>query len=126
VNHPEAIGEAFHITSDEVLTWNEIVNEIAEAVGAESPQVVPIPTEFICSMAPQMIGSLKGDKSHPGVFDNSKLKRFVPEFGARKPFRVGVRESVDWLRAHPESQNLNPKLDELCENVVTAWRAQSK
>lgn len=126
VNHPKAIGEAFHITSHEVLTWNEIVREIAEAVGAETPQVVPIPTELICSVAPQLIGSLKGDKSHPGVFDNSKLKRFVPGFEARKPFRVGVRESVDWLRAHPESQNLNPKLDELCENVVAAWRAQPK
>ena len=126
VDHLKAIGESFHITSDEVLTWNQIVREIADAVGAVTPQVVPVPTELICSVAPQMAGSLKGDKSHPGVFDNTKIKRFVPEFGAHKPFRVGVRESVQWLRAHPEYQNLNPQLDELCDNVVAAWRAQPK
>lgn len=126
VNHPKAIGEDFHITSDEVLTWNEIVREIGEAVGAKAPQVVPVPTDVICSVAPEMIGSLKGDKSHPGVFDNTKIKSFVPEFGGHKPFRVGVRESVEWLCAHPEDQNLNPKLDELCDSVVAAWRAHPK
>lgn len=126
VGHPKAIGEGFHITSDEVLTWNEIVNEIASAVGAKTPQVVPIPTDVICQIAPQIAGSVKGDKSHPGVFDNSKIKRFVPDFRATKPFRVGVRESVTWLRAHPEHQNLNPKLDQMCDDVVAAWRAQSR
>ena len=50
--------------------------------------------------------SLKGDKAHPGVFDNAKIKRFVPEFRGRTPFRVGVPESVRWLREHPEQQNL--------------------
>jgi len=68
-----------------------------------------------------MTGSLKGDKAHPGVFDNTKIKRFVPGFECRKPFRVGVRESVAWLRAHPEQQNLSPKVDALCDDVVVAW-----
>src|SRR5581483_7173777 len=95
--NPKAVGEAFHITSDEVLTWNQIVSEIATAVGAAAPVVVTVPTDFICKMAPQMTGSLKGDKSHPGIFDNSKIKRFVPDFHCRKPFHLGVRESVEWL-----------------------------
>jgi nucleoside-diphosphate-sugar epimerase len=122
IGKPAALGEAFHITSDEVLTWNQIYAEIAAAVGAASPRIVPVPTDAICRVAPQLTGTLKGDKAHPGIFDNSKLKRLVPEFICRKPFRVGVRESVDWLRAHPEQQNLKPELDELIERVLTTWQ----
>jgi len=120
----EAIGEAFHVTSDEVLTWNEIVSEIAAALGTRSPQVVKVPTDFICSRAPHMTGSLKGDKAHPGVFNNAKIKRFVPEFQCRIPFPIGVRQSIAWLREHPEQQNLNPKIDALCEEVTSAWHSE--
>ena len=122
VGKPEAIGEAFHITSDEALTWNQIYAEIAAALGVTSPQIVKVPTDFICQLAPQLAGTLKGDKAHPAVFDNSKIKRFVPEFRCRTPFRQGVRESVRWLRAHPEQQNLKPELDELIEKVIAGWQ----
>jgi nucleoside-diphosphate-sugar epimerase len=121
VGNEKAIGEAFHITSDEVLTWNQIYGEIADAVGAKSPQILKIPTDFVCKIAPELTGNLKGDKVHPGVFDNSRIKRFVPDFRARKPFRIGVRESVEWLRAHPEQQNLSPKVDGMIESVIAAW-----
>jgi len=124
VGNPEARGEAFHITSDEVLTWNQIVAEIAAAVGVESPNVIKAPTDLICEVAPQLTGTLKGDKAHPGVFDNSKVKRFAPDFRCRTPFRVGVRESVAWLRAHPEQQNLNPQVDAICDAVANALRAR--
>jgi nucleoside-diphosphate-sugar epimerase len=123
---PKAIGEAFQITSDEVLTWNQIVAEIAAALAEPRPipppQVAKIPTDFICQIAPAWIGNIKGDKCHPGVFDNSKIKRFVPEFRCRVPFRAGIRESVAWLRSHPEAQNLNPELDALIDEVIGAWR----
>jgi len=122
VGNEKAVGQAFHITSDEVLTWNQIYSKIAAALGVPSPKVVRIPTDFICQVAPQLIGNLKGDKSHPGVFDNSKTKRFVPSFQCRKPFRVGVRESVAWLRAHPEQQNLNSQVDATFDQVISAWR----
>jgi len=121
VGNPQAVGEAVHLTSDDVLTWNEIVKEIAEAVGASAPVVVKVPTDFICRVAPQMTGSLKGDKAHPGVFDNARIKSLVPGFKCRKPFRTGVRESIEWLRSHPEQQNLSPKVDALCDEVVAAW-----
>ena len=121
----EAIGEAFHITSDEVLTWNQIYAEIAVALSAPSPQIVRVPTDFICRIAPQLTGTLKGDKAHPGVFDNSKIKRLVPEFRCRKPFRVGIRESVAWLREHPEQQNRKPELDALIEQVIGAWQREA-
>lgn len=123
--NPQTIGEKFHITSDEALSWNEIVAEIADALGVRSPGVHRIPTDFICRIAPEMAGPLKGDKANPAVFDNAKIKRFVPEFAACKPFRVGVRESVGWLRAHPDRQNLNPRIDDLCDRVVSAWESES-
>jgi nucleoside-diphosphate-sugar epimerase len=122
IGNPAALGEAFHLTSDEVLTWNQIVAEIAAALGVSSPLVEKIPTDFICEQAPHLTGTLKGDKAHPGVFDNSRIKRFVPGFECRKPFRTGVRESVAWLRAHPEQQNLKPELDALCDRIIGAWR----
>lgn len=148
VGNDRALGEAFHITSDEVLTWNQIVGGIAAAVGLASSlspapsfssppsakrsdtggkpvlhsRIVRVPTEIICRVAPHLTGTLKGDKAHPGIFDNSKIKRFVPEFQCRKPFCAGVRESIAWLRAHPEQQNLKPELDELIERVIAAAR----
>jgi nucleoside-diphosphate-sugar epimerase len=124
IGNEKAIGEAFHITGDEVLSWNQIYAEIANAVGAKSPQIVKVPTDFICKIAPELTGNLKGDKAHPGVFDNSKIKRFVPEFQSRKPFHVGVRESVTWLRAHPDLQNLSAKVDETIDSVTAAWQSK--
>jgi len=124
VGNAAAIGEAFHITGDEVLTWNEVYAEIARALGVKAPNIVKVPTDFICQIAPAETGTLKGDKSNPGVFDNSKIKRLVPDFKTEKPFRVGIRESIDWLRAHPEEQNLDPEIDATCDAVVSAWQNQ--
>jgi nucleoside-diphosphate-sugar epimerase len=124
VGNPKALGEAFHITSDEVLTWNQIYLEIANAVGVESPQIFKIPTDFICQVAPELIGPFKGDKVHPGVFDNAKVKRLVPDFKCRKSFHVGIRESVAWLRAHPEQQNPKPEMDVTIDRIIAAWKAK--
>jgi nucleoside-diphosphate-sugar epimerase len=124
VGKAEAIGETFHITSDEALTWKQIYADIAAAIGVRSPRIVKVPTDFICQVAPQMIGTLKGDKAHPGVFDNSKIKRFVPEFRCRMPFRLGARQSVNWLRQHPEQQNLKPELEDLIDRVIREWESR--
>lgn len=122
VGNAAAIGEAYHITGDEVLTWNQIYAEIAAALGIESPEVLKIPTEFICQRVPRMAGPLKGDKAQPGVFDNSKIKRLVPEFKTHKPFRVGIREAVAWLREHPDQRQFNPQVESVFEEVVAAWQ----
>jgi nucleoside-diphosphate-sugar epimerase len=126
VGNPQALGESFHITSDEVLTWNQICAEIAAALGVKSPQIEKIPADFICQVAPRLTGSLKGDKAHPGVFDNSKIKRYVPGFECRKPFGAGVRESVAWLREHPAQQNLDPQVESLIEDVIAQWRGSGQ
>ena len=125
VGNAKAVGETFHITSDEVLSWNLIVTEIAAAMGSRHAEIVKVPTDFICLIAPSLSGGLRGDKAHPGVFDNSKIKRFVPEFVCRKPFAAGVRESVAWLRAHPEHQNLSQKVTTICDEVISSWRRRA-
>lgn len=121
VGNERAVGEAFHITSDEVLTWNQIVREIASALGASEPEIVRVPTEYVCQVAPRLCGPWRGDKAQPGVFDNAKIKRFVPEFRAETSFREGIRESVAWLRAHPEQKRIDPQVDALCDEIVVAW-----
>lgn len=118
VGNEKAIGEAFHITSDEALTWPEIFAETAAALGAPAPNVLRVPLDWLCEHFPQLTGPLKGDKANPSVFDNAKIKRFVPEFVCRKPFRTGIRESA----AHAGA--VNAEFDALYDAVVAAWRSQ--
>ena len=126
VGNEEAIGEAFHITSDEVLTWNEIYAEIVAALGGQLPADRENAHRLHLPASPAVHRHAQGRQGPSGVFDNSKIKRFVPDFRCRKPFRVGVRESVAWLRAHPEQQNRKPELDEMIEKVVAAYRESLK
>jgi nucleoside-diphosphate-sugar epimerase len=125
VGNEKALGESFHITSDEALTWNQIYAEIAAAVGVQPPVFERIPVDFICERFPETIEPLKGDKAEPAAFDNSKIKRFVPDFKCKKPFAAGIRESVAWLKAHPEDQKPNPKADALVDSIIAAWRQQN-
>ncbi|MCH7228510.1 NAD-dependent epimerase/dehydratase family protein [Haloferula sp. A504] len=117
-----AVGEAFHITSDEALPWSRIYEEIAGALGVELPPVVQVPSEFICEVAPSLTGTLLGDKAHPAVFDNAKIKRFVPGWECRKSVREALEESVSWLRRHPAERAVDPELGELIERVIERWR----
>jgi len=121
VGNPAAVGETFHITSDEALTWVEIYTETARAIGVEHPDIRRIPTEFICEVWPLMVSKLKGDKAEPGVFDNTKIKRFVPEFQCRKSFREGIAESAQWFRADPARQRVNAESDAMIDRVIGAW-----
>ena len=117
----DAIGEIFQITGDMVLTWNQICAEIARALGVAKPKIVHIPTDFICAAAPVMIAKLKGDKAEHGVFDNAKIKRFVPDFDCRKSFRQGIAEAVAWFRADSARQTVNPEIDAIFEHVLAKW-----
>ena len=125
VGNDKAVGESFHITSNEAPTWNQIYAEIGAALGVK-PVIEKIPVDFICERFSDLTGPLKGDKCETAIFDNSKLRRFVPDFVCRKPFAAGIREAVAWLRAHPEDQNLNPKLDATINEVISAWRAAKR
>ena len=117
---PEAIGEAVHITGDEVLTWNQIYREVALAFGVSDPIIRCIPTDEICRREPSLTAKLKGDKSEPGVFDNAKIKRLVPEYGCRISFREGIRQSARWFRRNPDRAVVDPQVDAIFERVLSA------
>jgi nucleoside-diphosphate-sugar epimerase len=103
---PEAIGEDFHITSDEALTWNQIYSLVGEAAGAE-PDLLHVPTDGLIAADPELLGSLWGDKSHSAVFDNSKLRRLVPDFKAVVSFERGIRQTVEWFDSDPSRQEID-------------------
>ena len=114
-----AIGEAFHITSDESLSWNQIYKTIAQALGVKLHSY-HVASEFLSSVGPDYDyeGSLTGDKSVSVVFDNSKLKRIVPEFNPVISFAEGARIALDHILAHPECQKDDPEFDQWCDKVI--------
>ncbi|NLF16675.1 MAG: NAD-dependent epimerase/dehydratase family protein [Lentisphaerae bacterium] len=121
LGNPAALNDAFQITSDEVLTWNQIMAEISLALGVAAPAIVHIPTEVICEVEPVMHDKLKGDKAHPGVFDCAKVKRLVPDFACRTGFREGIRAAVAWFREDPSRQRPDASVDALFDRVIAAW-----
>ncbi len=120
MGNPHAIGEAYHIIGDESLTWNQIHECIGRALGAEI-KPVHIPSETLGKLWPELVGNLIGDKSNNVLFDNSKIKRAVPEFMTRTRFDQGARECVEYMYSHPECQQLNPEFDSWYDSLIEAW-----
>jgi len=121
IGNTAAIGHAFHITSDEVLTWDQIYTTIAQAAGVE-PRLVHMPSELLARLDDRLRGSLLGDKAHSAVFDNTKIKRFVPGFVARIPFHVGVRKTLAWFEAEKSRQRIVPETNRAMDRYLEAWR----
>lgn len=121
LGHPGALGEAIQIMGEEALTWDAIHRTVAAALGVE-PRIVHIPSDFIAALDPGMGERLLGDKTYSTLFDCAKLKRLVPGFRTTTPLHVGVRESVDWLRADPARQAINAGMDATIERLLAAWR----
>ena len=122
VGNEAALGEVVHITSDEVLTWNQIYREAARAFGAERPVIEKIPLDFLCRVEPSLEAKLRGDKANPAVFDNAKIKRLVPGFECRHSVRAGMAASAAWFRAHPGECRTDPAVEAVWDRVVEAWR----
>jgi nucleoside-diphosphate-sugar epimerase len=120
LGNQQAIGHAFHITSDEVLTWNQIYQTIAEALGVEA-NLVHIPSDFIVRVAPDLTGSLLGDKTWSTVFDNRKIKTFVPGFEAVISFSEGVRRAVAWFEADKRRQRVDAAVDRQMDGILQAY-----
>jgi nucleoside-diphosphate-sugar epimerase len=119
-----ALGHAFHITSDEVLTWDQIYQTIAEALGVEA-KIVHIPSDFIARVAPQLAGSLLGDKTWSAVFDNSKIKTFVPGFQATIPFRDGIRRTLAWFAADERRRRIDEAVHAQMDGILKAYAGAS-
>lgn len=121
-----AIGNVFQITSDESLTWNQIYSCIASALGVEyKPYYVA--SDFLAAVSKyDYTGSLIGDKACTVLFDNSKLKRAVPDFKATVKFSDGVRRTIEYVMAHPECQKEDPEFDAWCDRVISALEEAKK
>ncbi len=122
MGNPATAGHAFHLTSDEVLTWDEIATIFAHACGAE-PNIAHVPSEFIEENWPKFKGSLLGDKAENLVFDNGKMKRFVPGWQCRIPFREGIRRSIAYYEAHPELQVVDDRYSREIDAIIAKYRA---
>lgn len=117
----QAIGHAFHITSDEVLNWNMIYGILAESLGCKL-HAVHIASDFICKIEPYYIEKLLADKAESVVFDNSKIKTFVPGFNATIPFAVGIRRTLKWLDDNPKMKVVSEETNQRIENILNAYQ----
>ena len=116
----DAVGEVFQITSDEVLSWDQIHLEAYQALGL-TPNLVHIPSDLIAAYWPHACGSLIGDKSNSAVFDNSRIKRFVPDFTCEVKWSEGVRRALAWFEAHPEYQTIDHELNSTWDTIIESY-----
>ena len=123
MGNPLALGEAFQITSDESLTWNQIYQTIADVLDVPL-KPYHVSSDFLAAVAPyDYLGNLIGDKANTVIFDNAKLKRAVPGFQATVRFADGVRDTIENILAHPELQVPDPEFDAWCDRVIAAVEA---
>ena len=120
LGHPQAIGDSFHITSDEVLTWNQIFEIVAAAAGAQ-PRLVHVPSDAIFAADEGWGRSLLGDKAHSVIFDNAKVRALVPEYVATIPFAQGAREVVAWHDEDPARRAVDERVDGLIDQLVARY-----
>ena len=119
--NPATHGEAFHITSDEVLTWNQIFAQAAKGAGANAPKFVHMASDFIIACVPAVEGTLLGDKAVSCVFDNTKIKRFVPGFGAKTRFADGIRRTIASFEADPARQQIDAATNRRWDKLIAAY-----
>ncbi len=119
MGNPAAIGEAFHITSDESLTWDQIYDRIGDALGVPVMKY-HVASDFLSACDPEYTGTLSGDKANTVVFDNTKIKRLVPGFTATIRFDEGARRCVRYLLDNPATQVPDPEFDSFCDQVIKA------
>ena len=121
LGHPRTIGDVFHITSDDVLTWDQIAHTLAAALGV-SADIVHVPSDAIAAADPEWGAGLLGDKSHSLVFDNAKLRSVVPGYQAVIPFEHGAREIVAWYGEDPARQRIDARAGAVMDKLIDAYR----
>ena len=121
VGNKNAIGEAFHITSDELLTWNQIFALIAQAAGTTA-DIVHIPSDVIARYDPEWGAGMLGDKMHSMIFDNTKIKKIVPDFSADISFHKGAKEIMDWFDSDPKRQSVDPAVNHMIDKIIALYQ----
>jgi nucleoside-diphosphate-sugar epimerase len=124
LGHPQVIGDNFHITSDEVLTWDQIHEILGAAAGAR-PRIVHVPSDMIAAADERWGRELLTDKAHSVIFDNSKIRTVVPDYVATIPFSRGAREIVAWHDEDPARRQVDERMDALMGRLGERFRAGS-
>lgn len=120
LGNKKALGEAFHITSDQVLSWDQIYFEAYQALG-QTPNVVHISSDLIAAYDEHALGSLIGDKSHSIVFDNSKIRRLVPDYNCEVDWAEGLRRALAWFEAHPKFQTIDVESNRVWDKIIAGY-----
>lgn len=123
LGHQQAIGQAFHITSDEVLTWNQIYAAVADAAGVEA-KVVHIASDFLGDCDDSLKGTLVGDKAVSVMFDNAKIKKYVPGFTATIPFSQGIRKTLSWFEADPARMIVRKETNDMMDRILSKYEGR--
>lgn len=124
LGNPHALGEAVHITSDELLTWNQIFESLAKPLGV-TPHIVHIPSERIAQYDSDWGDGLLGDKAFSVIFDNTKIKRLVPGFCATIPFAQGAAEIVNWYQEDASRRKIDPAFNLLCDHMIADYQSSA-
>jgi nucleoside-diphosphate-sugar epimerase len=120
LGNDHAVGQVFHITSDEVLSWNQIYLEVFSAL-KKPPAIVHIPSDLIAAYWPSAVGSLIGDKSNSAVFDNSKIKKLVPDFHCEVTWAEGVRRAIAWHEASSDRMIVDQDANSIWDRIITSY-----
>jgi len=120
---PQALGEAYQIMGDEVLTWDAIAQMLAEAAGVKEAPIVHVASQTIAKVLPELGPGLVGDKAHCVVFDCSKVRALRPGFAQKVPFWRGAREIIATHDADPDLSAIDPETDAALDRLV-AWADQ--
>ena len=121
LGNSKTIGEAYHITSDEILTWNQIAETIAQKAGYDL-NITYLSAEFISKYDAEWGYNLFGDKGYDAVFDNTKIKKIVPDFKAAIPYSEGVQEIIEWY-SHKKNQIVNRELDSTMDKMIEEYQS---
>jgi nucleoside-diphosphate-sugar epimerase len=122
LGHRQAIGHAFHITSDEAMTWDQFYRITGQAAGVEA-RIVHIASDFLGACIPDEVGSLTGDKASSVVFDNSKIKRFVPGYCAKVPFAQGIQRTIEWFDADARRKEIDEAANASWDKIIDAYES---
>ena len=120
LGHSQAIGHAFHITGEEAMTWDQFYTITAHQAGVE-PNIVHIASDFLSACLPDELGSLTGDKASSVIFDNSKIKRFVPNYCATVPFAQGIQQTIAWFDHDPTCQQIDEPANANWDKLIEAY-----
>jgi len=122
LGNARAVGEAFHITSDEWLNWNQIYEIVGQALGVK-PRLVHVPSDLVAAFDAEIGSGLLGDKANSMIFDNSKIKQVVPDFACSIPFSWGAHEIVEWYAADRARQVVDERLNTLIDDIIAAYES---